>query len=620
MKYDEKWMRIIRLLYERKNYVTINALAHYVEVSTKTVYKLLNDHQQYEAQIGICLQSRFGKGYQIVIQEEQRFHNFLAQGEMSSDGNEARISYLLTRLIQRNEYIRIEDLADELYVSRATIDRLMTGLKDILQEYKLTLSTKPKYGICIKGSEVNKRICFAHYTNDKQVFEEQAVLTIQKLLLEVIEESQLQLNDINLYNLVYHCVIALSRIRFGNYVESLEPILFDITAQKEQLAAANIVTRIQDAFHLQIPKNEESYIVLHLLGKRVLDNRQNINPLIWDCLDDIFHQIYASYHIDFSANLELRTALALHIQPMITRLQFGMKQENQMLTQIKREMSLGYEMSLIVADVLKQQYQLHLNEDEAGYLAVHFALALEKRAQKEHIKKVVLVCTSGRGTAKLIQYKLMKRYQIQEEDLLLTSMFQLDAMELSSYACILSTISLSKVYPIPVIVIDPSLREYSMKQLDDLIKDDVKQNCDFSQLVQEDMIFSSQNLTTVDDILSFLSEKARQQYPLEDTFLEELMKREALSSTEVGNFVAMPHPYTFQEAFPVIGFLSLKKPIHWKNTNVKLVILMALPLQQSELIKQFNEAIARVICQDDLLSTMMYSLDKETILTCLGGN
>jgi hypothetical protein len=55
--------------------------------------------------------------------------------------------------------LKLEDLADEWFVSRATLQNDMAEVREHLQRYHLTLETRPRHGMKLFGSEMAIRAC-----------------------------------------------------------------------------------------------------------------------------------------------------------------------------------------------------------------------------------------------------------------------------------------------------------------------------------------------------------------------------------------------------------------------------------------------------------------------------
>ena len=74
---------------------------------------------------------------------------------------EERQNYILMRLLDLNDYITIQDLADEIYVSKSTINRDLTFIEKWLNTEGLKLIKKPNKGLKVCGSEKNMRSAIA---------------------------------------------------------------------------------------------------------------------------------------------------------------------------------------------------------------------------------------------------------------------------------------------------------------------------------------------------------------------------------------------------------------------------------------------------------------------------
>ncbi|MFQ8582822.1 MAG: BglG family transcription antiterminator [Holdemania massiliensis] len=380
MKKGKLWVEMIHQLSRTEKAVAVRTLAKSLKVSIQEIQQLIHSHEETEREYGFHVIQTFGK-VQLVVDQLDLFTQMNFVETEAEDENQARIDFILTALIQKNDYIRIEDLAEQLYVSRATIDRLMKQVKQTAQTYDLRILTRPKYGIALEGTEIAKRLCFAHHYAKKRNLPNDEIIVeqVQKILWQVMQKYALHINDINFYNLSYHCVIALRRIVNGNQVS--QPLVLEQTEGTEQewLAAKEIVARFEQEFSIHVELCEAQYIMMHLLGKRIIENDKHISQEVWECVEEVIERIWQVKQIDFREDTDLKTVLALHFQPMMTRLRFNLPQSNPLLNEIKRSMSPGYELALCASEILCTQYALFMNENEAGFLALHFALALEKR-------------------------------------------------------------------------------------------------------------------------------------------------------------------------------------------------------------------------------------------------
>src|SRR5699024_7527895 len=70
---------------------------------------------------------------------------------------EETTTYLIRRQLLGEHYLKLDDLSEELYVSRSTVHNDLKNGKEILNEYGIQLETRPNYGIKLKGSELKLR-------------------------------------------------------------------------------------------------------------------------------------------------------------------------------------------------------------------------------------------------------------------------------------------------------------------------------------------------------------------------------------------------------------------------------------------------------------------------------
>ena len=606
---DERWIKIIHILYHENKPMSIDELSIILDCAYNTIKATISKNRNLSIDYGFRLIE--SNDLQIEITDSNKFSFFLSY----ANSNDDRINEIIIRLLSSDDFTKIENLAEKMFVSRATIDRFIPTIKNIVKKYRLELISRPKYGIAIKGSEINKRICMAQYkqTNIIDTYSEKitnnVVIRVQSIIENAIKSNGLQINDINFYNLVQHSLIMISRIRRGNEIFEIPKIPVDTNNENEFKAGKEICDGFEKHFRIIISEAERKYIVIHLLGKRIFSNEKVIRTDVFECINEMFDEINKVKGVDFHQDIELMTALALHIQPLISRLEFGLLQQNPIKNRIKKELSKGFELSLYASEIIQRKYKCYMNEDEAAYLAMHFTLALERKEKQVVKKKIAVVCSTGLGTAKLIQFRLMGYFNYQENDIILTSLLQIDALDFDEIECILTTIPLEKKYSVPVISIDLMFNDASQKKVTRYLNKKGK-DLELHNLVKEKFVYSNYEFETREEVLRFMSDKIVEEYSLD--LYDEIMKREELSSTEVGNQLACPHPYQYIGDELIISAMSLKKPIKWKFGNVRLILLLCYPVDdyRAEII---SNAISDLIMKDSVINELVDSLSFEKL-------
>ena len=79
---------------------------------------------------------------------------FQKQTEKIPTSYEERIAYILQRVLMTEGYVKLSELAEEMYVSKSTVNLIMKDVTDICGRYKLQIEKRPYYGIRIVGENL----------------------------------------------------------------------------------------------------------------------------------------------------------------------------------------------------------------------------------------------------------------------------------------------------------------------------------------------------------------------------------------------------------------------------------------------------------------------------------
>ncbi|MBR0138324.1 MAG: PTS sugar transporter subunit IIA, partial [Erysipelotrichaceae bacterium] len=274
----------------------------------------------------------------------------------------------------------------------------------------------------------------------------------------------------------------------------------------------------------------------------------------------------------------------------------------------------GYDLAVLAKDVISRKAGILIGEDETGYIALHLSLALRRIDKTEKNKKIIVVCTTGQGTARMIKYKLMNRFRFAEGDITLIPYYRLSRMDLSEYNCILSTIPIDQKYSIPSFLVTfENDISFSQSFASYINRGEVTGDLD------RNLVFTHQSFDSAEEVLRFMGKKIEEYYEMGNDFTESVLKREALASTEVGNLLAVPHAFEYSYPFNILAVLVLERKIKWKNHSVQVVVLSAYPLSEDNSV--INDRIAELASDpgkiEKIISSQSYAVINNTLL---GGN
>lgn len=148
---------IIRLLINSKGYISSYDISNATGISRRSIRnKMINVKKRLE-EMNCQLISKPANGYMIEeltsdkIKEISKILTIeeTKREELYPTAPWERQNYIKHRIIESNSFLKVDDLADELLVSRTTISAELKEIREQLKKYNLTMTQKPNYGINI---------------------------------------------------------------------------------------------------------------------------------------------------------------------------------------------------------------------------------------------------------------------------------------------------------------------------------------------------------------------------------------------------------------------------------------------------------------------------------------
>ncbi|WP_380182136.1 BglG family transcription antiterminator [Kalamiella sp. sgz302252] len=591
MSYHPRIRKLIALLHQAGSPLTGREIAKKLAIKVRTLRSDIARYREDLAQDGVQLLSRQGVGYELIVSDGDKYAALLdAFRQPGSDRHAVlprtlteRVNYLIRALLAASDYLRLDDLADEMCVSRSTLNSCMKEVRESLARFGLQLSGKSACGVKLSGSELGLRQAIARYffyddnlPADADALQLARRREIRAMLAETLEENQLKLTDTGLQSMVVHLEIALLRLTVSSGKPSLPTDYAGLQDSNEYLAARQLAARLEAAFGVRFPETERCIIAIHLSGKRSLspqcldEARSDISQLI----DKIIRRLVSVYNVNFADDFELYKLLSLHLMPMLERLRWQLKIQNPLLQQIKEENLQAFDMAVLAADTIRQETGLSMDEAETGYLAVHFALALE-RQERQHKSSVVVVCASGTGSSQLLLYRIKQRFAQSLSRISVVQLYELKQFDLRGYDAILSTVE------VPFATEVPLLRINAFPELQELTR--VEQWLQAARpaaygipeaYFRRELFFTDLQSRERDALISEFCQRIARHVAVGENFTQRVLAREHLSSTEFGNGVAIPHPLQPGGEQTFVAVAILPAAILWHTKKVRYLFLL----------------------------------------------
>lgn len=658
----ERYLEIVNILLDAKEPLTVNMIADRLKVSNRTIRNDLGIAEKYVTNKNLRIIKKTGVGVMIEGTEEEK-SNVAQEISHSTERFEPfspqnRKHYIIKRLLMVDSYITMQSLADELYVSRVTIHKDLSDVKEWLGKFNLELISKANHGIKASGEEENWRnAVISLLTYDKEQDELKEMLydhyggridykTLCKLkelinldyrqLEKIVTQAELKLKfafpDEAYTSFIIHIAIAIKRLERNKDIFLAEATLLSLQEKEEYLVAQEIGREIENAFKVKLPEPEIGYILLHILGSKTQQNQINEvnvnlnekNSIAIVMAKEIINISQNALDIDLSSDKQLLTGLILHLRPTINRLKYGLTLKNPILHEIQENYPQIYGVAWMTSIVFEKYIGCRVNEEEIGYIALHIGASVE-RAKKPF--KALVVCTSGIGTSQLLAARLGRCFrQIEIKDVLSVAIIKESVT--ADVDFIISTVPIpGNEVNKPVIQISPLLLQHDIKRLEGFINNlnEKKTDCkgEISMLINESLVILNISAKTKEDAirqLAVVAQKAGKINSVED-FTSSVLKREESCSTGVGNGIAIPHGKSKAVKEVMIAFGQSKQGIEWDSFDgnpVKMIFLLGVPEENVNNVHlEILSQLSRKLMDDDFVENLKSAGTTQEILNKL---
>lgn len=596
------------ILMELMNHETMsgNDLSHFIQMSTRTVRTIIKTINEDIVGAKI-ISGTFG--YKLSIDDPEIFLQYLQQDNVTQDA-QSRFDYLFQRFIDNQNYIKIDDLCEELYLSRTQLKQSLKELRSYFNDYDLIIETKPHYGMYLDGTELNKRRAIAHfqqYQKDLAIYQQ-----IKKIIMSCIANADYVISDDNLDNLVSHLYIAYMRVCQHEYALLDHAWLESIQSEKEYELASAIMSLMSQILNMEYREEEVAYLTMHLCGKNCKQQTHlYIDQTILTLVNHILQVLENESHIAFTSDLNLQLALSLHIIPLMKRIQYSTYMNNPLLQDIKRNLIVAYELAIKVGEIINSQYHCFLPEDEIAYFALHINLSLEQKKTNIHQKNILLICSSGVGSARLLEYFFRENFSRYIQHLKVCSLHELSIQDISSYDCIFTTVPITQTLDIPIFMIS-----HLMNTKDTIHITHNLQNLnrpDIMQYFPPQLFFTYESFATKEEAIHEIIQKCRHDYDLPDSFEELVLEREQLATTEFNDLVAFPHSHKPVSSSTFVSVTILKKALLWKNHKIRIILLSSIENNKMKDLDDFYEVISTIMSDQSLQWQLLNQPTYETL-------
>lgn len=566
-------LSIIKILLNSVEPVSSLALSQEIGCSTKTIQ---NEIKEVNKELKNCeIVSIRGIGYKI----EGNIDDIDIKNSDLYDYD--RVEYIIKKIINLSstdkDTIKLEDLADSMYVSLSTVKNDLKEVKKILNEYNLKISSKHKQGICIEASEEDIIKFIINYSNkvdnslnikdflNNNIIEN--LFSIKKILLDTLSYENMILTDNEFKNIVNYISIYLSRNN-TNQSDFIKEYIKKYKSKKEK------------------PISEDEQL---LIRKAIKEFCRDLN---------------IATSINLSHDKVFEECLFNHISNLYKRADLGINQYEITAGEIKLKYPFAFELGKIAKKTIEKNLNMEISEDEVENIALHIGGALERidKRDEKKVYRTIIVCTSGVGTSMLIKSKLENIFKGKLEIIKVIPSYLIDYVNVLDIDFVISTVEVN-LENVNVIKVSPMLTDKEIKLIEKYIEtENVYIDLDIQNLFSSELFFKDIKAETRSQVIDIMSKKLVEKGYIDDTMRQSYFERETIATTEIGNMVAIPHGAKGEVYENKVAIGILKEPISWEVGKVRLVIMLAL---DKEKILDYEEVFSKIYKRVDSIAKVI---------------
>ena len=571
-------------------------LAQRLSVSTRTVradITALNALlQHYGAQ---CILTR-GSGYQLVIHDSSRYQTLEESAPKAQHIPRTaadRIHFLLVRFLTSAFSIKLEDLADAWFVSRATLQGDMVDVRERFQRYQLTLETRPRHGMKLFGSEVSIRACLTDLLWElsqqgplnpligEEAFDASVPTLLAGVLQETLTRHHVRLTDAGERFICLYGAVAVRRVSEGY---PLADFSAEDVAQNVRDAARELANTMQQLAGKPLAPAEEEWLCVHLAARQV----QDVDPGTISADDDealvnyILRYINQQYNYNLLEDAQLHADLLTHIKTMITRVRYQIMIPNPLLENIKQHYPMAWDMTLAAVSSWGKYTPYAISENEIGFLVLHIGVGLERHYNIGYQRQpqVLLVCDTSNAMVRMIEAILQRKYP-QLEIAATLSQREYEQREEIAEDFVISTVRISEKDK-PVVTIAPFPTDYQLDQIGKLVLVDRTRPWMLNKYFDETHFQVIDTPMDQQALFATLCQQLQQEGFVGAEFHDSVAEREAIVSTMLGDGIALPHALGLLAKKTVVYTVIAPHGIAWGDETAHIIFLLAISKSEYE--------------------------------------
>ncbi|WP_020225030.1 BglG family transcription antiterminator [Holdemania massiliensis] len=651
--FSNRQLSILTQLVNHPQYVSSEELSLVTGFSPKTIRKDIQEMTEIlEESYGIRVQSKKGIGYSLPALSYDQMEKLIPifdnaySAMIPYSSNELRIHYIIQRLIASDEVIRINDLAEELYISRFTVTEDLKMVRHLLHNYNLRLQRQSNAGLIVAGLERHKRSCILNEYGifqlmrntiyDCSSYKELVYLDpasyhyIRQKIQEIFKENnKYTISMKGVEKVVLAVIVMINRKKKGydvDYSQDHEE-RYAMQSTFSYLVSKRILTVIGAHLKILFSENDFIFCAVIQLGfrnflsydevyvKSFFDEGFRMAQLIVDTL------VERTQIVEFSRDRLLKERLAMHLIPALIRIKHNLINDYIPGYITHKKYTLSTEFAVMACEVIRKKLQInYISPNEINYMAFVFYSAL-CRIKPDNNKdcRFAIVSVIGRDVATVLAEGVLKRFDQFARLIVPFAQYQIDLIHDDDFDYVITDLPREAFNHLNIPILEAN---FALGFDNDRLIAQHYHNLFFKVVTLKtffnpELFFIDPSSVNAEQALHFMAAQIQQVLGVKKDLGKDLLRRERACTIERSNNLAFMITQDFYMPKSFFAVSIFEHPMMWFRESVQILMIFS-PGQQSrrdilQLNREFEhfindpEAIVKILQEptyDNFVQTM----------------
>lgn len=545
---------------------------------------------------------------------------------------------LIGRLVAAREPVGTYDLADELHVSDSTLARALREARAVVAPFNLAIDAR-RGRLSLAGAELDKRHLMSHLlsTESSQNFLEFTRGSLlsrpydsaaaARLVERALTEQGRTFNDYGLGNIVMHVIIMAER----SSDEGLLDVGVDAGEMRGTSAwrASEAICRALDeldggtgAASLAACDAEVYYLSLVVASNSVspsgwMVEKDNIAEFIEAEVVNLSRETVAAleraYGLEpFDEGFQVR--LAVHLHGLLQRSRSGSFVRNPLAAETKQSYPLYYDMAVFVASEITRRTGLAVNEDEIAFLSFHIGGYFEIRPP-DALRVTCAFLYIGYHD---MQANALERIRRRFGDAIsVTTEASALTVDAAALACdvVISPMPIDAPQSGAVVIVDPFVSDASLDAIDEQVRlaharrRSAELSSALHRFLRPELFHRNLYADGTEEMVRRLVDECVALGLCAPSFADEVLEREALSSTAFFNQIAIPHSMSPSAHRSFLAIVVNDRPMPWGGQEVRMVMLLGLGETDRRSFRLLFDSLLEALSESANVAALLDSTD-----------